>query len=380
MSAARPAIPLGTRTLGEALTGSGNSLNALRLAFAACVIISHAWWLGGYGPEPALFGIKLGTAGVMGFFAISGYLITVSAGHSTAFEYATARFSRIYPGLVVSAVLVAFVAAPLGALISRGRYSLSGAVAFLESALGLLIGTADTPPIGTSLLGNNDRLDWNGPLWTLTWEVLCYVLVGLAVFLAKRFSPGGRSAPLVVLWLFAAASGAVAGKILGGGFGPNRLEFVLPFVAIFMASSLLATIRHRVRVGPLPGFAAIVAVWAAYSTGYGTALAPLPFAYAVLSIGSLPQASRIGSRHDISYGVYIYGWPVQQLLAAARIPLQVPVLVYAALALVLVAPIGFLSCLLVEKPAQRVLRALPARCRKAAPEPSRYEPLGHKRP
>lgn len=358
MSAARPTLHFGTRTLGEALTAGGNSLNALRLAFAACVIVSHAWWLGGYGPEPALFGIKLGTAGVMGFFAISGYLITVSAERSTAFEYTTARFTRIYPGLVVSAVLVAFVAAPLGALITRGRYSLPGALAFLESAVALLIGTANTPPIGTSLLGNNDRFDWDGPLWTLTWEVLCYTLVGLAVFLAKRLSREGRGATVIVLWLFAAASGTVAGKVLAGGFGPNRTEFVLPFVAIFMASSLLATIRHRVRVGPLPGLVAIVAVWAAYSTGYGTALAPLPFAYTVLSIGSLPHGSRIGSRHDISYGVYIYGWPVQQLLAAARLPPHVPVLGYAALALALVTPIGFLSCLLVEQPAQRVRKAL----------------------
>lgn len=366
MSAARPSPRFGGRTLGEALTAGRNSLNALRLAFAACVIVSHAWWLGGYGPEPALFGIKLGTAGVMGFFAISGYLITVSAERSTAFEYAAARFTRIYPGLLVSAVLVAFLAAPLGALITRGRYSLSGALAFLESAAALLIGTADTPPIGTSLLGNNDRFDWDGPLWTLTWEVLCYVLIGLALFLTRRLSNDGRSATVIILWLFAAASGAVAGKILSGGFGPDRTEFVLPFIAIFMASSLLATIRHRIRVSPLYLMGAMVAVWAAYSTGYGTALAPLPFAYAVLSIGSLTYGSRIGSRYDISYGVYIYGWPVQQLLAAARLPLHVPVLGYAALALALVTPLGLLSCLLVEQPAQRARRSLLARRRTAA--------------
>ncbi|MDQ4503807.1 acyltransferase [Sinomonas sp. ASV322] len=347
---------MGSRSLGSALGPGTNSLNALRLLFAACVIVSHAWWLGGYGPEPALYGIKLGTAGVMGFFAISGYLITVSAERSTPLGYVLARLARIYPAMAVSALLVAFLAAPIGALITRGRYSISGALAFLESALGLGIGLMNTPPIGSSLLGNHDRFDWDGPLWTLTWEALCYVVVGLAVFLARRFSKG--RAAMVIVVLFAAATGALLGKILAGGYGPNRTEFVLPFIAIFMASALLATMRDRVRVGAMPAVAAGLAVWGALATGQGTALAPLPFSYLVLWLGSLRVASRVGSRFDISYGVYLYGWPVQQLLAAARVPLHVPPLGYAALALVLVWPLGFLSCVVIEHPAQKLRRAI----------------------
>ena len=129
---------LGARTLGCALGSGRNSLNALRLVFAGAVIISHSWWLGGYGPEPALYGIKLGTAGVMGFFhAVSGYLITVSAERSdTALEYAAARLTRIYPALAVAALTVAFVAAPVGALLTHGTYDLRGALAFLGAAPG----------------------------------------------------------------------------------------------------------------------------------------------------------------------------------------------------------------------------------------------------
>ncbi|WP_423184580.1 acyltransferase family protein [Arthrobacter sp. NyZ413] len=347
-----------TRSLGEALRGRGNSLNALRLVFAACVIVSHAWWLGGYGQEPALFGIKLGTAGVMGFFAISGYLIAISAERSTTLEYVTARALRIYPGLVVSALLVAFVAVPIGALITGGRYSLSEAIVFLEAALALLIGVMNTPPIGTSLLGNNDRFDWDGPLWTLTWETLCYILIGVVVFLVRRRSPDGNGTDAAILWLFAAATGAVAGKIIAGGFGANRTEFVLPLIALFMAGALLARIRDRIRTGVLPCLLAVVAVLGAYFTGFGPALAPLPFAYAILSIGSLPVASRIGSRHDISYGVYIYGWPLQQLLATLRLPSHVSPLVFAAAALVLVCPFAYLSSAMVEKPAQRLCMRL----------------------
>lgn len=347
----------GSRTLGAALGSRTNALNGLRLVFAAAVIISHAWWLGGYGPEPALYGIKLGTAGVMGFFAISGYLITVSAERSDALAFAAARWTRIYPALAVAALAVAFIAAPIGALLTEGQWEVRGALAFVAAALTLVIGTTKTPPIGTSLAGNNDPSDWDGPLWTLTWEVLCYVLVAVAVYAARRASAGGTlhgRAPhrIVILFLFALFSGAVAGKVVGGGYGSDRTEFVLPFIAVFLAGALLATLRNRLRAGVFPAAAAGLAVWGALATGFGTALAPLPFAYLVLCAGSV--RSHVGNRWDISYGIYIYGWPVQQLLAAALVPARLSPLAFAAIALVVVWPLGLLSCLAIERPAQRL--------------------------
>ncbi|MDQ4492118.1 acyltransferase [Sinomonas sp. ASV486] len=357
----------GSRTLGAALGSRANALNGLRLVFAAAVIVSHAWWLGGYGPEPAWSGIKLGTAGVMGFFAISGYLITVSAERSTLLAFVAARWTRIYPGLAVAALAVAFIAAPIGALLTQGRYEVRGALAFVAAALTLVVGTTRTPPIGTSLAGNHDPSDWDGPLWTLTWEVLCYVLVAVAVYSVRRASPvrapsgsahhgraqrGSARHSIVILFLFALFSGAVAGKLLGSGYGSDRTEFVLPFVAVFLAGALVSTLRNRLRVGVVPAAAAGLAVWGALATGYGTALAPLPFAYLVLCAGSI--RSRVGNRWDISYGIYIYGWPVQQLLAAARVPAHVSPLAFAAIALAVVWPLGLLSCLAVERPAQRL--------------------------
>lgn len=347
----------GSRTLGAALGSRTNALNGLRLVFAAAVIISHAWWLGGYGPEPALYGIKLGTAGVMGFFAISGYLITVSAERSDALAFAAARWTRIYPALAVAALAVAFIAAPIGALLTEGQWEVRGALAFVAAALTLVIGTTKTPPIGTSLAGNNDPSDWDGPLWTLTWEVLCYVLVAVAVYAARRASAGrtlhGRAPHRIVIqFLFALFSGAVAGKVVGGGYGSDRTEFVLPFIAVFLAGALLATLRNRLRAGVFPAAAAGLAVWGALATGFGTALAPLPFAYLVLCAGSV--RSHVGNRWDISYGIYIYGWPVQQLLAAALVPARLSPLAFAAIALVVVWPLGLLSCLAIERPAQRL--------------------------
>ncbi|MFF2315846.1 acyltransferase family protein [Arthrobacter sp. NPDC058097] len=118
--------------LGNRFAEGKNSLNAIRLVLAAMVIVSHAWWLGGYGPEPQPGGVKLGTWAVIGFFGISGYLITQSRMQArTAWSYARARFLRIFPGLFVCVAVVALAGIP---------------------------GTLDGMP--------DPRL-WNGPLWTL---------------------------------------------------------------------------------------------------------------------------------------------------------------------------------------------------------------------
>jgi peptidoglycan/LPS O-acetylase OafA/YrhL len=65
----------------------------------------------------------------------------------------------------------------------------------------------------------------------------------------------------------------------------------------------------------------------------------------------------VGSRYDISYGVYIYGWPVQQFLAAQGVHTAVPPLVFAGASLLAVAPLAWLSCRYVEGPAQRWRRS-----------------------
>lgn len=342
-------------TLAEILEPSRNSLNALRLLFAAAVVVSHAWWLGGYGPEPALFGIKLGTAGVIGFFAVSGYLVTLSAERSTSLSsYALARFVRIYPGLIVASLIVTFIAAPLCSLVTGGRWDMTGALEFIGSALVLLGGISNSPSIGTSLRGNYDFLQWDGPLWTLTWEVLCYTFVAFVVFMLRR-GAAEQHAPRVTIFLLVGITALATTPIAGSNFESDRTSFIMSFIVIFLAGSLLAHYRERVRVELLPAVLAAALAFAFLVTGLGVALAALPLCYLILAVGSFQSPVRL--RHDVSYGIYIYGWPIQQLLAALHLPAVLPPLGYAAVALIAVWPVALLSSIFVEEPAQRWRRS-----------------------
>ncbi|MDQ4488794.1 acyltransferase [Sinomonas sp. ASV486] len=330
----------------------GNSLNALRLVFAVAVIVSHAWSLGGYGPEPSLYGLTLGGAAVTGFFAISGYLITLSAQRThSAVDFFASRFARIYPPLIVAAPLVGFAAAAIGALMNPGSFDLEGAAAFIVTALTLLLGILPSPRVGTALQGNSDPLQWDGPLWTLTWEALCYVVIGFVVFVIGQ-KVRARFLPLVILSLLAIVTLVTLARAAAGlTASPHPILMAPPLIGIFLAGSLLALVRHHVPTGPWTLTLAIGASWAAFASGLGPALASLPLAYIVLRAGSSSRLSRIGARYDISYGLYIYGWPVQQVLALTHVPANAPPLAYAALALVGTWPLAMLSCVLVERPA-----------------------------
>ena len=90
-------------------------------------------------------------------------------------------------------------------------------------------------------------------------------------------------------------------------------------------------------------------------------------AYVLLYVGHILPSPEWVRVHDVSYGMYIYGWPVQQLLALVTFGTGMPVGWFIALSLVLTVPLAFLSCAFVERPALARKRGSVARMFKPAP-------------
>ncbi|MGH3261759.1 MAG: acyltransferase family protein, partial [Trebonia sp.] len=154
-------------TISERFEPRHNSLNFLRLAFATAVIVSHAKPIGAFGRDPEIASQAVGTWAVMGFFAISGYLIASSRCHTSLPEFFARRVLRIYPGFLICLVVVAFCFAPLSVVLGDGHYSLSSGLSYLAHNLGLKVernavaGTLPNAPYGPA---------WDGSLWTLFYE------------------------------------------------------------------------------------------------------------------------------------------------------------------------------------------------------------------
>ena len=82
-------------------------------------------------------------------------------------------------------------------------------------------------------------------------------------------------------------------------------------------------------------------------------LTVVPLTYLLLYVGSTWR-TRFAATEDISYGMYIYGWPIQQLLALAGVGALVPQAGFVVLTIALTAPLAWVSWRLVEKPAMRL--------------------------
>lgn len=335
--------------LSEAFSTRRNALNALRLGLAGSVIISHAWHIGGYGTEPQFFGVGLGAWAVLGFFGVSGYLITISRlTNTSSIRYFRARAFRILPGLWVSVVFVAFAVAPISAAMRGRSYRLEDAVAFAIHNGLLLAAPPISGPIGETLAGLPDNQLWNAPLWTLFWEAFCYLITGvLGAVLRPKLFTSAVVALLVLgsvgLWA-AGQSDDVAFWVLNGPLAP---------LTAFFAGSTIFCLGKHFSFSSRSLIIAFVLAGSILASGQSHSLIFLPFITIILMLSLLLPLKKIGSRYDVSYGIYIYGWPVQQCLAMSGLPFVVGPGIFGVVSLLATFPLAWLSCVLIEGPAQR---------------------------
>lgn len=283
--------------------GKTNSIGFLRLALAAVVLLVHSFELGGFGGG-GRFGVASRLA-VDGFFLLSGFLIAQSYVKSNSFLiFAWHRMLRIMPAFWVCLVVVGLGFGPLFALKDHVPFHAGDALAYMK-ANSLLTLKADH--IGTLLARNPFPYAVNGSLWTLVWEAKCYALVGLL----------GICGLLRSRWVVGALTGLLTLAYLGlyygafHGFGPRNAELFAYFLVgsclyVFGGVKLDARLFAASIALSLLGFFWLPAL----------PLLLVSFSYAVVWFAwRTPRLTKIGNPIDISYGVYIYAFPVQQLLA-----------------------------------------------------------------
>jgi peptidoglycan/LPS O-acetylase OafA/YrhL len=333
-----------------------NGLNGVRLILALAVLVAHGWYLSGAGVGPHVAGENIGGWAVFGFFALSGYLITASRWTRSLGEYLVHRVARIYPAFLVCLAVTAFVFAPIGWIAVHG--GLDGffgtpttPLGYIASNITLRMNAYDVAqtPAAVPYPGA-----WDGSLWSLYYEFACYLLVGaLGCFALLRRSAWGLAAVLAASIALKANEG-----VLMRYTGANvDLTFLLKLVPFFLAGGLLWMLRDRV-VLSWPGAAlAVVLTLAAVKLvpGWGPQLASLPMAYGLLWFGAVLPLPALVRRHDVSYGTYIYAFPVQQLLALAGAH-RLGLVAYDLLAVVATVPLAVASWLLVERPVMRRAR------------------------
>lgn len=359
-------------TIGDLVDDRSPGFDALRLVLAALVLVSHSWPLGGFGEEPsspiAPRYLTLGGFAVAGFFAMSGLLVGRSAARRPPGAFARARALRILPGYAVAVVFTGVPVALLGWLHDHGGLGgffttgPEGPLGYVGRALlfptemshGVHDVFVSSTPYGAAT-GNSFV---NGSLWTLPYEVRCYVVVGLLGLVIKRW---GERRTIVLAW---AAAGALAlafreaPALTTFVVGPLADETLAMLLFVFLTGALVGAFGDRIRLlgwMPLAALAMAIAVGRVslfLSEHLGNAALALVLPTAALALA--PLGARLRGV-DLSYGVYLYAWPVQQLLAMYDVTGSATV--YVVLAAVITTLLATASWFGVERPAVRRWRA-----------------------
>ena len=319
-----------------------NNFDFLRIFAAGLVLFSHQFALLGKTEPTFLSRISFGSLGVCIFFSISGYLVCQSWMRDPhAVRFVARRVLRIWPALFVVTALCVLVLGPLVSSLSLKAYFGSAETWNFFKALLLLIkyklpGVFESNPFPDAI---------NGSLWTIPIEVKWYVLMLVAgVLKLLRFR---YLISILLIGLLVYYFGIDQAKI-----NPKE-NYFLQYGLFFMSGvwlSLFEDVWRKPLIRPVLYIA--VAAIAAYAFVH-----PLlglwifvPYAAIRFGLAATPVIRQFGRFGDFSYGLYIYAFPVQQLVvwwtnASLNIPLSL------ALSTAGTAILAFLSWHLVEKPA-----------------------------
>ncbi|ABK71245.1 acyltransferase [Mycolicibacterium smegmatis] len=349
-------------SLADVFDRRRNALTLWRLFLAIGVVFWHSWPLTGreIGFVPAVR--LLSDMFADGFFIISGFLITAAWFRRPYLkEYWASRGLRIFPGLWVCVVLIAFVAAPIAAKATNTTITLSSEIWYVvnNAVLNIAYANIDGTPTDVPYPGI-----WNGSIWTLFFVLLCDLMVSVLGFvglLKRRWT---------IPTLFVAAVCWCA-YVSYTPPGYSMAQMLARFAVVFLAGAMFYQYQHKIPANWwLVALGAGIVVASSFTQNYRL-IGALPLAYAIIVSGVLVKRSRL--TNDLSYGVYIYAFPVQQLLATFGLAALNPFLFFG-LSTAAVMPIAAGSWFLVEKRASNLKSRIFRKSKKAAEPSKRPEP------
>ncbi|WP_168209086.1 acyltransferase family protein [Agromyces intestinalis] len=350
--------PAGPGVPAKTGTAHRNNFDALRIAAALAVIVGHGFELTGHASAvPRVLGFPLHTLGVQVFFIISGYLIATSWIRSPRLtHYLRNRALRIFPALAAVVLASVFILGPIISSLSVSEYFRSDRT--WNYLLNIFLRPVyDLPGVFSE---NAFSHSVNGSLWTLPIEFACYLFVPILLFVKR---------PALAVLVFALASVGVSRfvdepLIAYGTSWQRAFGLWVAFAAGMLMAVLSRKIQRRADVA-LVLLVVQVLVAASFDPPTARAVAWITLPYVVITFGmmSTPGLRSVSRFGDISYGLYIFAFPVQQLIVM-RYP-GIPLAANVMIVTVVTALLAFASWHAIEKHALR-LKARPSRGRPEA--------------
>lgn len=341
-----------------------NSFESLRLLLAMMVLISHASDITGLGFAKGLGKIDLGTLGVFGFFSISGYLITPGLVRGGARNYLARRFFRIYPAYLLTVILLALLFCPLWSYLEFKKIVIYY-MYIAENIVFLPQSASSHDSFMNHLSGfphftNRPGIP-NAPFWSLSLEFACYLMLAFIWWIKLPHLKMSYSTKIfgiiAVFWpiCIVISLGITDFSLVN----PSFLESLLakwPYILCFLIGSAFSLVKKRIRKIKLIFPILLILIWfGSFSTFRFALFGALSLAIFVITIGESKIFTRIPVPIDISYGIYLYHFPIEQTLAHSSFLRDTPAL-FLPLSLMASTLPAYLSAKFIEVPFQRKAR------------------------
>jgi peptidoglycan/LPS O-acetylase OafA/YrhL len=313
------------KTFGHVLTahkGLGPGFDFLRIALAFSIVLAHSFLLTGndafFRSSPLWFAEY---ALVPMFFALSGFLIAGSAQRLSLKNFLLNRGLRIVPALAVDIVVCALIIGPLVTTVALRDYFLGAD--FYKYFLNIIGWIHYSLP---GVFEQNPTHRVNGALWTVPWEIFCYIIMSalmitsiikswqkLALLTGGFILSGlivqsfGHLLPyrvnLVLSTLFVSRGAQLVFAFLLGILAYQLRDFIPHKKSLFLASMAVCVLAMLILSSPsiesVPNRLVVIPALVYITVFVGLTPVPLPSVF---------------HKGDYSYGVYLYHDPFLQIL------------------------------------------------------------------
>ncbi|WP_429168868.1 acyltransferase family protein [Bradyrhizobium sp. i1.14.1] len=348
--------------------GFGPGFDFLRIALAISVVAGHTPYVAtGAGESDPMWIVWFPQFAILVmFFALSGFLIAASGLRLSLKEFLINRGMRIIPALAVEIVLSALILGPIFTTLPLSNYfTNAGTYKYFTNIVGLVNYTLP------GVFSGNPAPEVNSSLWTVPFEYACYAVMAVIMTMGLLRKPA-----LIVLSVVVLVGVGFAVQVTGHAANPSQLP---PGVAGTLHDKIFSTALFLGRGAKLPvacllGIAIYLyrdripydgrilaaccvlclgaallgpAAWITQPVLNAVIAPALVYVTVFLGVSKLPRLP-LFSRGDYSYGIYLYGFPMQQVVKV-WLP-NASLVVQFAVALVLITMFAALSWHWIEKP------------------------------
>lgn len=352
--------------LADLAKGRDNNLSLLRIIAAAAVLVSHSFVLstGSSDAEPLRIWLSMtpGSIAVDVFFVVSGYLVTASITKSReVLDFLVARCLRIFPALLAVLLITVFIIGPSVTTLPLAQYFGRQTADYFIKCATLIGGIAyELPGVFAT---NPYRYAVNSSLWTMPWEIRCYIVLLLGWWTSALIGKWSEWGFLVLATMIGCL---LYGLMLFLRLKDSNSGHAVMTSLMFTLGVLVWQLRHRILLS-WRGFAlaiAMICVTPTVSVSVFYAVYPALLVYIVIFLAFVPNGvirkyNQIG---DYSFGFYLYAFPIQQIIAMMWPGINPGQMIFFSLACT--SLIAILSWHVIEEPALRMKPDVVVRLRK----------------